>query len=159
MEGRKNMFLQNIDKLIALVGLHNSGKSYWLRQKYLNHGDGAVLTTVQDIPTLQSWLSNPSLTLLCISNFADSWDHNQIHDAFALINAANIKVCIEIHNTLCMNQDYLLHNHFYLCHSKDVPPLPLQDCVDRELRFGHNLQRMFNAEAFWYPLPSDKLII
>ncbi len=146
--------------IIGLIGLNGSGKSFWMNNIFKIHScvknamgnkdESAEQLSFSSISELESYLeTSKDLSFLAISGFGDSWDHNNIDKAYNILKQSKLKVVLEIHNTAALCQDYLPHSAYYLSTNCNDVPLPLHQCTERELRFGHNLRKLFESDSFF----------
>ncbi len=152
--------MRNSNNIIGLIGLNGSGKSYWMDKvfklySYVKNAMGNKDMSVAQLSfstifELEQYLENSKdLIFLAITGFGDSWDHKNIDKAFKILQNSNLKVVLEIHNTAAICQDYLHHSAYFLSKNKKEVPTVLQQNTDRELRVGHNLRKMFEADCFF----------
>ena len=58
----------------------------------------------------------------------------------------NCHIFTSSHNTYLMTNDLLRPDCNFIINNNKIKPLT--DCTDKELRFGHNIEKLFRGKAF-----------
>jgi AAA15 family ATPase/GTPase len=87
-----------------------------------------------------------SIEFLLIDEF-DAFYHHELSEFIVEeLKKTDAQVILTTHNTSIMSNDLLRPDCYFLMTKEKIKPL--NQCTDRELRFGHNLEKMYRAEAF-----------
>ncbi|MBO4540356.1 MAG: ATP-binding protein, partial [Bacilli bacterium] len=87
----------------------------------------------------------------CSFVFIDEFDAFYHHDLAELIirellHHEEIQIFATTHNTDLMSNDLLRPDSYFILNDRDIKSL--NHCTERDLRFAHNLQKMYKAGAF-----------
>ena len=63
-----------------------------------------------------------------------------------LLFSLNCQVFTSSHNTYLMTNDLLRPDCNFIVSDNKIKPL--SECTDKELRFGHNIEKLFRGDAF-----------
>lgn len=115
-------------------------------------GNRIPLTSIQSTGTdslklLYYWLSKISSASFVFIDEFDAFYHYEL--AFEVCNrlfAQNSQVILTTHNTALMTNDLLRPDCYYLIDGKQVKPL--NKCTTKELRLGHNLEKLYRGNSF-----------
>ena len=107
-------------------------------------------TGTQALIVFYSWLQSLKLQghvdFLFIDEF-DAFYHHELSEFIVTeLKKVSAQVILTTHNTSIMSNDLLRPDCYFLMTKEKIKPL--SQCTDRELRFGHNLEKMYRAEAF-----------
>lgn len=86
------------------------------------------------------------VSFLFIDEFDAFYHHNLSVSISNRIKALPVQTILTTHNTLIMTNDLFRPDCYFLMNDKKLKSLP--ECTDRDLRFAHNLERMYKAGAF-----------
>lgn len=149
--------LKDFEEFLNASGLHLSliekedieGKKIYVRYQ---NGDAPYFnvasTGMVSLILLYSWLiSLDQCSFVFIDEF-DAFYHYELAEAVVkeLMKHHNTQIFVTTHNTDLMSNDLLRPDTYFILTEESIKSL--QDCTDRDLRFAHNLQKMYKAHAF-----------
>jgi AAA15 family ATPase/GTPase len=91
-------------------------------------------------------LKERKVSFVFIDEFDAFYHHELSEFVVKELKKTNTQVILTTHNTSIMTNDLLRPDCYFLMNKEVIKPL--SKCTDRELRFGHNLEKMYRAEAF-----------
>lgn len=107
-------------------------------------------TGTQSLMVFHYWLQRLKLQEYVNFLFIDEFDAFYHHELSEFIieelKKTDAQVILTTHNTSIMSNDLLRPDCYFLMTKEKIKPL--SQCTERELRFGHNLEKMYRAEAF-----------
>jgi AAA15 family ATPase/GTPase len=104
-------------------------------------------TGTSSLTLLYYWLSKLSEASFVFIDEFDAFYHYEL--AFAVCKrlfAQSCQVILTTHNTSLMTNDLLRPDCYYLIDGKQVKPL--NKCTSKELRLGHNLEKLYRGDGF-----------
>jgi len=105
----------------------------------------------QSLALFYFWLQRLKDEKYCSFLFIDEFDafyHHTLSRAIIikLKEIYNIQVILSTHNTSIISNDILRPDCYFLMDEQRIRPLT--KCTDRELREGHNIEKMYRANSF-----------
>lgn len=93
------------------------------------------------------WLMDlENMTMLLVDEF-DAYYHNTVSEKITkIIRDSQVQSLFTTHNTTIMSNDILRPDCYYVLQNNQIKSLP--ELTKKELRFAHNLEKMYNAGAF-----------
>ena len=90
---------------------------------------------------------NDGISFLFIDEF-DAFYHHSLSRIIInkLKEVSNTQIILTTHNTAIISNDLLRPDCYFLMDEKKIRPLT--KCTDRELREGHNIEKMYRANSF-----------
>jgi len=90
---------------------------------------------------------NNKISFLFIDEF-DAFYHHSLSRTIInkLKEVSKTQVILTTHNTSIISNDLLRPDCYFLMNQKEIKPLT--KCTDRELREGHNIEKMYRANSF-----------
>jgi len=85
-------------------------------------------------------------SLVFIDEFDAFYHFKLSYEVCELLFSNNCQVLLSSHNTYLMTNDLLRPDCNLVIHDNEVKPLC--DCTDKELRFGHNIEKLFRGGTF-----------
>ena len=87
------------------------------------------------------------VSFLFIDEF-DAFYHQDVSETIVemLKEIKDTQVILTTHNTSNISNDLLRPDCYFVMNEKEIKPLP--KCTDRELREGHNIEKMYRANSF-----------
>ncbi|MDD4012096.1 MAG: AAA family ATPase [Sphaerochaetaceae bacterium] len=77
----------------------------------------------------------------------DAFYHFKLsYEVCKLLFSSSCQVLLSSHNTYLMTNDLLRPDCNLVIHDNEIKPL--SDCTDKELRFGHNIEKLFRGGTF-----------
>lgn len=117
-------------------------------------GNGSILfnqlesTGTRSLKLLFYWITNLKEASLVFIDEFDAFYHFKL--AFAvckqLFAMDNCQVFMTSHNTYLMTNDLLRPDCNFILDNNKIKPL--NQCTDKELRFGHNMEKLFRGNTF-----------
>lgn len=104
-------------------------------------------TGTSSLTLLYYWLSKISEASFVLIDEFDAFYHYEL--AFAVCKRLfeqSCQVILTTHNTSLMSNDLLRPDCYYLIDGKQVKPL--NKCTSKELRIGHNLEKLYRGDGF-----------
>lgn len=104
-------------------------------------------TGTDSLKLLYYWLSKLSSASFVFIDEFDAFYHYEL--AFEVCNrlfSQDIQVILTTHNTALMTNDLLRPDCYFLIDGKQVKPL--NKCTTKELRLGHNLEKLYRGNGF-----------
>jgi len=95
---------------------------------------------------LQSLKEN-KISFVFIDEFDAFYHHELSEFVVKELKKLDVQVILTTHNTSIMTNDLLRPDCYFLM-TKDAMK-PLSKCTDKELRFAHNLEKIYRAEGFY----------
>ena len=109
--------------------------------------DSTISTGTQSLHLLYYWLKNLNNASFVFIDEFDAFYHFKL--AFEVCKQLfnlNCQVFTSSHNTYLMTNDLLRPDCNFILQNNKIKPL--QACTDKELRFGHNMEKLFRGGAF-----------
>ena len=109
--------------------------------------DNTISTGTQSLHLLYYWLKNLNNASFVFIDEFDAFYHFKL--AFEVCKQLfnlNCQVFTSSHNTYLMTNDLLRPDCNFILQNNKIKPL--QACTDKELRFGHNMEKLFRGGAF-----------
>ena len=109
--------------------------------------DNTISTGTQSLHLLYYWLKNLNNASFVFIDEFDAFYHFKL--AFEVCKQLfnlNCQVFTSSHNTYLMTNDLLRPDCNFILQDNKIKPL--QACTDKELRFGHNMEKLFRGGAF-----------
>ncbi len=92
------------------------------------------------------YLRENEVSLVFIDEFDAFYHHELSEFVVKELKKLDVQVILTTHNTSIMTNDLLRPDCYFLMTKDTIKPL--SKCTDKELRFAHNLEKMYRAEAF-----------
>ena len=115
-------------------------------------GNRIPLSSIQSTGTdslklLYYWLSKLSSTSFVFIDEFDAFYHYELaFEVCKRLFTQNSQVILTTHNTALMTNDLLRPDCYFLIDGKQVKPL--NKCTSKELRQGHNLEKLYRGDGF-----------
>ena len=104
-------------------------------------------TGTHSLTLLYYWLSKMSTASLVFIDEFDAFYHYELsYEVCKRLFSLNAQVVLTTHNTSLMTNDLLRPDCYFLINGKEVKPLT--KCTDKELRVGHNLEKLYRGNGF-----------
>lgn len=85
-------------------------------------------------------------TFVFIDEFDAFYHFKLAFEVCKILFNKDCQVFTSSHNTYLMTNDLLRPDCNFILNENKIKPLV--DCTDKELRFGHNIEKMFRGDAF-----------
>ena len=109
--------------------------------------DAVRSTGTSSLTLLYYWLNNLNgASLVFIDNFDALYHYSVSTAACRRLFSLDCQVILASHNTWLMTNELLRPDCNFLLENNAIRPL--SDCTDRELRLGHNIEKMYRGRAF-----------
>lgn len=109
--------------------------------------DNTVSTGTQSLHLLYYWFKNlNSASFVFIDEFDAFYHYKLAFEVCKQLFNLNCQVFTSSHNTYLMTNDLLRPDCNFILQNNIIKPL--QACTDKELRFGHNMEKLFRGGAF-----------
>ena len=109
--------------------------------------DNTVSTGTQSLHLLYYWFKNlNSASFVFIDEFDAFYHYKLAFEVCKQLFNLNCQVFTSSHNTYLMTNDLLRPDCNFILQNNIIKPL--QACTDKELRFGHNIEKLFRGGAF-----------
>lgn len=104
-------------------------------------------TGTDSLKLLYYWLSKlSSASFVFIDEFDAFYHYELAFEVCKRLFAQNCQVILTTHNTSLMTNDLLRPDCYFLIDGKQVKPL--NKCTSKELRIGHNLEKLYRGDGF-----------
>ncbi len=107
-------------------------------------------TGTQSLTLLYFWLQrlkeNKQVSFVFIDEFDAFYHHELSETVVKQLNKIDAQVILTTHNTSIMSNDLLRPDCYFLMTKEKIKPL--SQCTEKELRFAHNLEKIYRAEGF-----------
>lgn len=104
-------------------------------------------TGTDSLMLLYYWLSKISAASFVFIDEFDAFYHYELaFEVCKRLFAQNIQVVLTTHNTALMTNELLRPDCYFLIDGKQVKPL--NKCTSKELRLGHNLEKLYRGNGF-----------
>lgn len=104
-------------------------------------------TGTQSLKLLYFWMNKMgSATFVFIDEFDAFYHFKLSFEVCKRLFALTCQVFTSSHNTYLMTNDLLRPDCNFILNDNKIKPLC--DCTDKELRFGHNIEKLFRGNAF-----------
>ena len=106
-------------------------------------------TGTRSLKLLFYWITDlKNASLVFIDEF-DAFYHFKLAYAICkqLFSLDNCQVFMTSHNTYLMTNDLLRPDCNFILNDNKIKPL--NQCTEKELRFGHNIEKIYRAGAFY----------
>lgn len=104
-------------------------------------------TGTQALELLYVWIKRMSAASFVFIDEFDAFYHFKLaFEVCKLLFNLNCQVFTSSHNTYLMTNDLLRPDCNFILQNNKIKPL--QACTDKELRFGHNIEKLFRGGAF-----------
>lgn len=121
---------------------------YWKYKNGVARFHDVASTGTKELELLFYWiLKFKGVSFLFIDEY-DAFYHSDVSEKIIeeLKKYKEMQCVLTTHNTDCMNNDLLRPDCYYVLDKNVIKALP--DLTEKELRFAHNLQKMYVAGAF-----------
>lgn len=109
--------------------------------------DNTISTGTQSLHLLYYWLKNiGNASFVFIDEFDAFYHFKLAFEVCKRLFNLNCQVFTSSHNTYLMTNDLLRPDCNFILQNNRIKPL--QACTDKELRFGHNMEKLFRGGAF-----------
>lgn len=109
--------------------------------------DSTISTGTQSLHLLYYWLKNLNNASFVFIDEFDAFYHFKLaFEVCKQLFQLNCQVFTSSHNTYLMTNDLLRPDCNFILQNNKIKPL--QACTDKELRFGHNMEKLFRGGAF-----------
>ena len=106
-----------------------------------------VSTGTRSLELLYFWLKHMNETTFVFIDEFDAFYHFQLaYNICMELCKLPCQVFLSSHNTFLMTNDLLRPDCNFVLNNGSVKPL--NECTDKELRFGHNIEKIYRAGAF-----------
>lgn len=104
-------------------------------------------TGTQALKLLYFWITKMKNTTFVFIDEFDAFYHFKLSfEVCKRLFSLNCQVFTSSHNTYLMNNDLLRPDCNFILNDNKIKPLC--DCTDKELRFGHNIEKLFRGNTF-----------
>ncbi len=109
--------------------------------------DNTISTGTQSLQLLYYWLKNiGNASFVFIDEFDAFYHFKLAFEVCKRLFNLNCQVFTSSHNTYLMTNDLLRPDCNFILQNNRIKPL--HACTDKELRFGHNMEKLFRGGAF-----------
>lgn len=109
--------------------------------------DVIASTGTQSLKLLYFWMNRMgSATFVFIDEFDAFYHYKLSFEICKRLFALPCQVFTSSHNTYLMTNDLLRPDCNFILNENKIKPLC--DCTDKELRFGHNIEKLFRGDTF-----------
>ena len=136
--GEYNLFIQYEEKYLDFNDAASQGRNalllifYYLEKYHLDNRDNQK--------------KRPSF--VCIDNFDAFFSFELSHFIVNKFKSFNTQVMLTAHNTCDLSNDLLRPDCYFLCSKNKV--INAYNATDKELRKGHNLEKLYRGGAFFF---------
>ncbi len=123
------------------------------KQILCKYGDGTIpflqiaSTGTQSLQLLFYWIKQMGKASFVFIDEFDAFYHFRLsYEVCKLLFNLDCQVFTSSHNTYLMTNDLLRPDCNFIIGGNKIKPL--NECTDKELRFGHNIEKMFRGNAF-----------
>lgn len=104
-------------------------------------------TGTHSLELLYYWLTKISKTSLVFIDEFDAFYHFELaYKVCKILFQKDCQAILTTHNTALMTNDLLRPDCYYLIDGQKIKPLV--DCTQKELRLGHNLEKIYRGDGF-----------
>lgn len=109
--------------------------------------DPIISTGTQALELLFYWIKRmKDATFVFIDEFDAFYHFKLSYEVCKLLFSLDCQVFTSSHNTYLMTNDLLRPDCNFIVHDNKIKALC--DCTDKELRFGHNIEKLFRGDTF-----------
>ncbi len=109
--------------------------------------DVIASTGTQHLKLLYFWMNKMGKATFVFIDEFDAFYHFKLSfEICKRLSAMSCQVFTSSHNTYLMTNDLLRPDCNFILNENKIKPLC--DCTDKELRFGHNIEKLFRGNAF-----------
>ena len=110
--------------------------------------DSIASTGTHSLMLLYYWIKQMSNASFVFIDEFDAFYHYDLSYKVCkeLFLLDNCQIFTSSHNTYLMTNDLLRPDCNFIINNNKIKPLT--DCTDKELRFGHNIEKLFRGKAF-----------
>lgn len=109
--------------------------------------DNTISTGTRSLHLFYYWLKNiGNASFVFIDEFDAFYHFKLAFEVCKRLFSLNCQVFTSSHNTYLMTNDLLRPDCNFILQNNRIKPL--QACTDKELRFGHNMEKLFRGGAF-----------
>jgi len=106
-----------------------------------------ISTGTKALELLYFWMQRMGqATFVFIDEFDAFYHFKLAFEVCKILFQKDCQVFTSSHNTYLMTNDLLRPDSNFILNENKIKPLV--DCTDKELRFGHNIEKMFRGDAF-----------
>ena len=122
-------------------------KLYWKIGNGSIHFDSSISTGTQSLHLLYYWLKKmDNASFVFIDEFDAFYHFKLAFEVCKQLFNLNCQVFTSSHNTYLMTNDLLRPDCNFILQDNKIKPL--QACTEKDLRFGHNIEKIYRAGAF-----------
>lgn len=138
MSGQKYLFAKSIDTEKRLMCIINGKMAPFFP---------VASTGTHSLHLLYYWLKKiERATFVFVDEFDAFYHHDLAVTVCKELFTHQCQAFISTHNTTIMNTDYLRPDTCFLLVDNQIKPL--NECTSKELRYGHNLEKLYRGGAF-----------
>ncbi|AUZ05237.2 hypothetical protein ADP71_17100 [Vitreoscilla sp. C1] len=93
-----------------------------------------------------SRISEEKINFLFIDEFDAFYHYELSKEIVEMLKKQNIQILLTTHNTSIMTNDLMRPDCYFVIHNQQINSLPY--LTEKELRFAHNLEKLYRANAF-----------
>lgn len=120
---------------------------------YCNYGDSKIAfdsiasTGTQSLMLLYYWIQQMDKASFVFIDEFDAFYHFRLsYEVCKKLFSLGCQVFVSSHNTYLMTNDLLRPDCNFILDNNKIKPL--SECTEKELRFGHNIEKMFRGGTF-----------
>lgn len=120
---------------------------------YCNYGGSTIAfdqiasTSTQSLMLLYYWIKQMNQASFVFIDEFDAFYHFKLsYEVCKLLFALDCQAFVSSHNTFLMTNDLLRPDCNFILSGNVIKPL--NECTEKELRFGHNIEKMFRGGTF-----------
>ena len=91
-------------------------------------------------------LEEEKVKFLFIDEFDAFYHYELSKEIVEILKTQNVQVILTTHNTSIMTNDLMRPDCYFVIHDQQIDSLP--HLTEKELRFAHNLEKLYRANAF-----------
>jgi len=109
--------------------------------------DKIISTGTNSLMLLYFWIKKMDQASFVFIDEFDAFYHFKLsYEVCKRLFALDCQVFTSSHNTYLMTNDLLRPDCNFILNNNKIKPL--NDCTDKELRFGHNIEKLFRGDTF-----------
>ena len=145
-----SLFLANVSgQKFDFISPKKGDKQLWYRvEKSAILFNTTVSTGTKTLTTLFFWMKHMNDAKFVFIDEFDAFYHFRLsYEVCKQLFAKNCQLFLSSHNTYLMTNDLLRPDCNFILNNNRIKPL--NECTDKELRSGHNIEKIYRAGAFY----------